>query len=162
MMGRRLDANFHIVIGKTSSAKHIEKCVNRVGLNVADLVLEPLASAEAVLTDDEREAGVALIDIGGGTTDLAIYYEGNIRHTAVIPFGGNVNPRILRRLLHSSEAGRPTQGNLRNSPSDIAPITKLLPFRASAGGSLRKYRLKTSQVSSGPLEEILDFVFTNN
>jgi len=90
MMGRRLDANFHIVIGKTSSAKHIEKCVNRVGLSVADLILEPLASAEAVLTDDEREAGVALIDIGGGTTDLAIYYEGNIRHTAVIPFGGNV------------------------------------------------------------------------
>ncbi|KAB2870471.1 MAG: cell division protein FtsA, partial [Bacteroidales bacterium] len=90
MVGRRLEANFHIVIGKTSSAKHIEKCVNRVGLNVNELVLEPLASGESVLTDDEREAGVALVDIGGGTTDLAIYYNGNVRHTAVIPFGGNI------------------------------------------------------------------------
>jgi len=90
MSGKRLEANFHIVIGQISSLKNIEKCVNRVGLKVCSLVLEPLASSEAVLTEDEKEAGVALVDIGGGTTDLAVFYDGIIRHTAVIPFGGNV------------------------------------------------------------------------
>ena len=90
MSGKRLEANFHIVIGQISSARNIEKCVTRCGLNVKNLILEPLASSQAVLTEDEREAGVALVDIGGGTTDIAVYYDGIIRHTAVIPFGGNV------------------------------------------------------------------------
>ncbi|MFH2095966.1 MAG: cell division protein FtsA [Bacteroidota bacterium] len=90
MSGKRLEGNYHIVIGQTASANNIKKCINRVGLNVIDLILEPLASSRAVLTDDEKEAGVALIDIGGGTTDIAVYYDGIIRHTAVIPFGGNV------------------------------------------------------------------------
>ncbi len=71
--GRRLEANFHIVVGQIASAKNIEKCVNRVGLKVNQLILEPLASSAAVLTDDEKEAGVALVDIGGGTTDLAVF-----------------------------------------------------------------------------------------
>src|SRR5512133_172932 len=90
MSGKRLEANFHIVIGQISSLKNIEKCISRVGLKVKSLILEPLASSEAVLTEDEKEAGVALVDIGGGTTDIAVYYDGIIRHTAVIPFGGNV------------------------------------------------------------------------
>lgn len=90
MSGKRLEANFHIVIAKIASAKNIEKCVNRIGLKINSLVLEPLASSEAVLTDDEKEAGVTLVDIGGGTTDIAVYYDDIIRHTAVIPFGGNV------------------------------------------------------------------------
>ena len=75
MSGRRLEANFHIVIGQVASAKNIEKCVNRVGLEINELILEPLASSEAVLTEDEKEAGVALVDIGGGTTDVAVYYD---------------------------------------------------------------------------------------
>jgi cell division protein FtsA len=90
MFGKRLEGNFHIVIGQTTSINNINKCVNRVGLKIVDLILEPLASSFAVLSPDEKEAGVALVDIGGGTTDLAIYYDGIIRHTAVIPFGGNV------------------------------------------------------------------------
>jgi cell division protein FtsA len=90
MSGKRLEANFQIVVGQTSSIKNIEKCVNRVGIGVYDVILEPLASAAAVLTEDEKEAGVVLVDIGGGTTDIAIYHDGIIRHTAVIPFGGNV------------------------------------------------------------------------
>lgn len=89
MLGRRLNGNFHIVIGKTVSASIIERCVERCGLKVNDIALEPLASAEAVLTEDEKEAGVALVDIGGGTTDLAIYHGGNVRHTAVVVFGGD-------------------------------------------------------------------------
>ncbi len=90
MHGGRLEANFHIVVGQVSSIKNIGRCIKSAGLNMANITLEPLASSEAVLSFEEKEAGVALIDIGGGTTDLAIFKDGIIRHTAVIPFGGNV------------------------------------------------------------------------
>lgn len=90
MYGSRLEANFHIVVGQISSIKNIGRCVKSSNLEVADITLEPLASAEAVLSQEEKEAGVVLVDIGGGTTDVAIFKDGIIRHTAVIPFGGNV------------------------------------------------------------------------
>jgi cell division protein FtsA len=90
MSGVQLEANFHIITGAMASAKNIYKCVAKAGLEVAELILEPLASASAVLSDEEKEAGVVLVDIGGGTTDIAIFHDGIIRHTAVIPFGGNV------------------------------------------------------------------------
>ncbi|MDP6999881.1 MAG: cell division protein FtsA [Candidatus Poribacteria bacterium] len=90
MYGGRLEANFHVVVGQVSSIKNIGRCIKSAGLDLAGITLEPLASAEAVLSNEEKEAGVALIDIGGGTTDLAIFKNGIIRHTAVIPFGGNV------------------------------------------------------------------------
>ena len=90
MSGVQLEANFHIITGQIAAAKNIFKCVNKAGLEVAELILEPLASSSAVLSDEEKEAGVALVDIGGGTTDIAIFHDGIIRHTAVIPFGGNV------------------------------------------------------------------------
>lgn len=160
MMGRRLDANFHIVIGKTSSAKHIEKCVNRVGLSVADLILEPLASAEAVLTDDEREAGVALIDIGGGTTDLAIYYEGNIRHTAVIPFGGNVITQDIKEgcsiLLKQADQLKEIYGI---ALSDIAPDNKIITIPGISGREPKEISVKNlAGIIQARMEEILDFV----
>ena len=90
MYGGRLEANFHVVVGQVSSIRNIGRCVKSAGLDLSDITLEPLASASAVLSQEEKEAGVALIDIGGGTTDLAIFKDGVIRHTAVIPFGGNV------------------------------------------------------------------------
>jgi cell division protein FtsA len=90
MYGGRLEANFHVVVGQVSSIRNIGRCVKSAGLDLSDITLEPLASASAVLSSEEKEAGVALIDIGGGTTDLAIFKDGIIRHTAVIPFGGNV------------------------------------------------------------------------
>lgn len=90
MLGNSLEANFHIIIGQTAAAKNIYKCVKKAGLEVVDLILEPIASAEAVLSEEEKEAGVVLVDIGGGTTDLAIFQDGIIRHTAVIPFGGDI------------------------------------------------------------------------
>lgn len=90
MYGGRLEANFHVVVGQVSSIRNVGRCIKSAGLNLANITLEPLASANAVLSQEEKEAGVALIDIGGGTTDLAIFKDGIIRHTAVIPFGGNV------------------------------------------------------------------------
>lgn len=90
MLGNSLEANFHIIIGQTAAAKNIYKCVKKADLEVVDLILEPIASAEAVLSDEEKEAGVVLVDIGGGTTDIAIFQDGIIRHTAVIPFGGDI------------------------------------------------------------------------
>jgi len=90
MSGVRLEANFHIITGQISASRNIMRCVEKVGLDVADITLEPIASSKAVLTDEEKEAGVALIDIGGGTTDITIFKDSIIRHTSVIPFGGNV------------------------------------------------------------------------
>ena len=90
MYGGRLEANFHVVVGQVSSIRNIGRCIKSAGLDLDGITLEPLASANAVLSHEEKEAGVALIDIGGGTTDLAIFKDGIIRHTAVIPFGGNV------------------------------------------------------------------------
>src|ERR1043166_8055757 len=90
MSGIRLEANFHIITGQIAAARNIYKCVQKAGLEVSELTLEPLASADAVLSNEEKEAGVVLVDIGGGTTDVAIFQDGIIRHTAVIPFGGNV------------------------------------------------------------------------
>ncbi|MET0690868.1 MAG: cell division protein FtsA, partial [Candidatus Binatia bacterium] len=89
MSGVRLEAKVHIVTGAVASVQNVIKCCNRSGLNVAEMVLAPLAVAEAVLTDEERELGVALIDVGGGTTDIAVYHDGTVKHTAVIPIGGN-------------------------------------------------------------------------
>ena len=90
MYGGRLEANFHVVVGQVSSIRNIGRCIKSAGLDLEGITLEPLASANAVLSFEEKEAGVALIDIGGGTTDLAVFKDGIIRHTAVIPFGGNV------------------------------------------------------------------------
>ena len=90
MSGMRLEAKVHIVTGAQSAAENIIKCVRRCGLEVEQLMLNPLASSVSVLTDDERELGVALVDIGAGTTDVAIFTGGAIRHTAVIPIAGDL------------------------------------------------------------------------
>jgi cell division protein FtsA len=96
MSGVRLEANFHIITGQITATQNIVKCVERAGLRVASLMLEPIASAAAVLSEDEKEAGVALVDIGGGTTDITIFKDGIIRHTAVIPFGGGVITKDIK------------------------------------------------------------------
>ena len=96
MSGIRLEANFHIITGQISASRNIMRCVEKAGLEVADVTLEPIASAASILSDEEKEAGVALVDIGGGTTDITIFKDGIIRHTAVIPFGGNVVTKDIR------------------------------------------------------------------
>jgi cell division protein FtsA len=90
MSGIKLEADFHIITAQTTAVHNINKCVRRANLEIENLILEPIASSMAVLTQDEKEAGVALVDIGGGTTDITIYYDNIIRHTAVIPFGGSI------------------------------------------------------------------------
>src|SRR5450631_3079769 len=89
MSGVRLEVKVHIVTGAVSAAQNIMKCVRRCGLEVQDLILQPLASAMAVLSEDEKDLGVCLVDIGGGTTDIAVFTQGAIRHTAVIPIAGD-------------------------------------------------------------------------
>lgn len=96
MSGSRLEANFHIITGQITASNNIHRCVERAGLEMAGVTLEPIASAASVLYADEKQAGVALVDIGGGTTDITIFQDGIIRHTAVIPFGGNVFTKDIK------------------------------------------------------------------
>ncbi|HSZ25297.1 MAG TPA: cell division protein FtsA [Cytophagaceae bacterium] len=90
MSGVRLEADFHVITAQTNAINNINKCIVKSGLVIDKLILEPIASSLSVLSDEEKEAGVVLVDIGGGTTDVAIFHDTIIRHTAVIPFGGNV------------------------------------------------------------------------
>jgi cell division protein FtsA len=114
MSGVRLEARVHIVTGAVSAAQNIAKCVRRCGLEVSDIILEQLASSHAVLTEDEKELGVCLIDIGGGTTDIAVFYEGAIQYTAVIPIAGdqvtNDIAMALRTPTKSAEGIKLTHG----------------------------------------------------
>ncbi|HPG72868.1 MAG TPA: cell division protein FtsA [Bacteroidales bacterium] len=103
MSGRQLEGNYHVVVAQIASVSNIKKCVNRMGLKVNGLVLEPLASSAAVLTGDEKEIGVALVDIGGGTTDVAIFHDGVLMHTAVIPLGGNVITSDIKQAFNILE-----------------------------------------------------------
>jgi len=97
MAGRRVEANFHIISGRVADIRNIKRCVDNARLDISSMLLEPIASSEAVLDEEEKSAGVALVDIGGGTTDLAIFHEGIIRHTAVIPLGGNIVTEDIRQ-----------------------------------------------------------------
>ena len=90
MMGVRLQADFHVITAQTNAIKNIKKCIDKSSLKIDELILEPIASSLSVLTKEEKEAGIVLVDIGGGTTDVAIFYDNIIRHTSVIPFGGNI------------------------------------------------------------------------
>jgi cell division protein FtsA len=160
MSGRRLEANFHIVIAQTASAKNIEKCVNRVGLKVKNLVLEPLASSESVLTADEKEAGVALVDIGGGTTDIAVYYDDIIRHTAVIPFGGNVITKDIKEgcaiLQRQAELLKMQFGS---ALGEMAEEDKVVSIAGIAGRDPKEISFKSlAYIIQSRMEEILDSV----
>ena len=160
MSGKRLEANFHIVVGQVASAKNIEKCINRVGLNVKQLILEPLASSEAVLTEDEKEAGVALIDIGGGTTDVAVYYDDIIRHTAVIPFGGNVVTRDIKEgcsiLSRQAESLKVQFGS---ALGDLAQEDKVVTIPGISGREPKEISFRSlAYIIQSRMEEIMDAV----
>jgi cell division protein FtsA len=135
MSGVRLEAKALVVTGAVSSAQNIVKCAQRTGLNVADIVLQPLASSLAVLSEDEKELGVCLVDVGGGTTDIAIYSNGAIVHTAVLSLGGNhlTNDVAvgLRTPTHEAERIKKTHGCAMASMVDKADTVEV----PSVGGS---------------------------
>jgi cell division protein FtsA len=160
MSGRRLEANFHIVVGEIASAKNIEKCINRVGLSVNQMILEPLASSAAVLTADEKEAGVALVDIGGGTTDVAVFYDDAIRHTAVIPFGGHVVTLDIKEgcsLLNRQAEALKTQFGM--ALGDVAPEDKVVTIPGISGREPKEISFKSlAYIIQSRMEEIIDAV----
>jgi len=160
MCGRRLEANFHIVIGQVAAAKNIEKCIRKANLTVKDMILEPLASSDAVLTEDEKEAGVVLVDIGGGTTDVAVYYDNIIRHTAVIPFGGNVITKDIKEgcaiLLRHAEQLKIQYGS---ALGDIAPEDKVVSIPGISGREPKEISFKSlAYIIQSRMEEIIDAV----
>jgi cell division protein FtsA len=158
--GIRLEGNFHIITGQVSAVKNIFKCVNRAGLDTVDLHLEPLASADAVLSDEEKEAGVVLVDIGGGTTDVAIFYDGIIRHTAVIPFGGNIVTEDIKEgcgiIKTQAEQLKVRFGSAlaqENQENEIISIPGL------RGRPHKEISIKfLAQIIQARMEEILEFV----
>ncbi len=160
MTGKRLEANFIIVVGQVSSARNIEKCIQRVGLKINSMILEPIASSEAVVTEDEKEAGVALIDIGGGTTDLVVYYDGIIRHTAVIPFGGNVLTSDIKEgcsiLQRQAEQLKIQYGM---ALGDMAPDDKVITIPGIAGRAPKEISFKNlAYIIESRMEEIIGAV----
>ncbi len=160
MSGIRLEANFHIISGQVTAARNINKCVHRAGLDVTELILEPLASADAVLSAEEKEAGVALVDIGGGTTDIAIFYDNIIRHTAVIPFGGNVVTEDIRQgcgiMRDQAELLKTKFGSAlaaENKENEVVCIPGL------RGRDPKEISLRTlSEIIQSRMEEILEHV----
>lgn len=129
MSGVKLEADFHVITAQTNAINNINKCVKRAGLEIENLILEPLASSLAVLSDEEKEAGICLIDIGGGTTDIAIFHDNIIRHTAVIPFGGNILTSDIKQgcmvMQHQAELLKTKFGKAigeEASPNEIVAI----------------------------------------
>ena len=161
MYGSRLEANFHIVVGQVSSIRNIGRCIKSSGLEMGDITLEPLASADAVLSDEEKEAGIALIDIGGGTTDVAIFKDGIIRHTAVIPFGGNVITEDIKEgcsiMGNQAEQLKVKFGSAwpgENKETEIVAIPGLL------GRDPKEISLKTlSKIINARVVEIIEQVY---
>lgn len=132
MSGVRLEADFHIITAQTNAIQNINKCVRRSDLAIENLILEPLSSSLSVLSDEEKEAGVCLVDIGGGTTDVAIFHDSIIRHTAVIPFGGNILTSDIKQgcmvMTHQAESLKTKFGKAiteEASPNEIVSIPGL-------------------------------------
>jgi cell division protein FtsA len=161
MLGTNLEANFHIIVGKTAAAKNIYKCVRRAGLEVVDLILEPLASAEATLSDEEKEAGIVLVDIGGGTTDIAIFQDHIIRHTAVIPLGGEVitddvrdGCSIIRKYAEELKVKYGSALASENSDTDVVAIPGL------KGRKHKEITLNNlASIIQARMEEIIELVY---
>jgi cell division protein FtsA len=161
MTGVELGANFHIITGNVSAIQNIFRCVNRVNCEVEQIMLEPLASASCVLSDEEKEAGVVLVDIGGGTTDIAIFHDKIVRHTAVIPLGGNVVTEDIKEgcaiIRSQAEALKVRYGSClseQNRDDEIVTIPGL-KGRAPKEISLRNL----ASIIQARVEEIVDQVF---
>jgi cell division protein FtsA len=161
MAGVKLEGNFHIITGQISAAKNIYKCVEKSGLKVSELALEPLASAEAVLSKEEMEAGVVLVDIGGGTTDVAIFYENIIRHTAIIPYGGNIITEDIKEgcnvMKAHAELLKVKFGSALANEQNENEIVSIPGIR---GREAREISIKNlSKIIQARIEEIMELVY---
>lgn len=160
MSGVRLEAKVHIVTGSVTSAQNIVKSANRVGLNVLDIVLEPLASAESVLSPEEKELGVAMIDIGGGTTDVTIFHAGAIKHTAVLPIGGNhLTNDIAAGLRTPSSSAEEIKRRYGVALSSLVQTSETIEVPSTGGREPRVMpRTLLAEIIQPRMEEILHLV----
>jgi len=161
MLGVRLEANCHIVTGQITAAKNIHKCVQKAGLELTELILEPIASAEAVLTQEEKEAGVVLMDIGGGTTDIAIFQDGILRHTAVIPFGGDIITEDIKEgctiIKNQAEALKIKFGSALASENQENEVVVIPGLR---GRSPKEISVKNlAHIIQARMEEIIEHAY---
>jgi len=161
MSGRRLEANFHIITGQIAAINNLVKCVRKAGLEVSGITLEPLASADAVLSNEEKEAGVVLVDIGGGTTDVAIFQDSIIRHTAVIPFGGNVITEDIKEgctiIKGQAELLKVKFGSALASENQENEIVSIPGLR---GREPKEITIKNlSHIIQARMEEIIEHVY---
>ena len=160
MSGVRLEANFHIITGQISASNNIHRCVERGNLKVESMTLEPIASAVAVLNEEEKEAGIALVDIGGGTTDITIFHEGIIRHTAVIPFGGNVITSDIKEgctvMQHQAEQMKVKFGS---ALADEVFDNRIITIPGIKGRDYKEIGEKNlARIIQARMEEIFDYV----
>lgn len=160
MAGVKLEADFHIITAQTNAIKNIKRAVERAGLTIDNLILEPLASSLAVLSEEEKEAGIALVDIGGGTTDIAIFYDGIIRHTAVIPFGGDIVTSDIKHgcqvLDNQAELLKTRFGN---SLSEEATENEVISIPGIRGRTPKEISIKNlSRIIEARMEEIIELV----
>lgn len=160
MSGIRLEANFHIITGQIAASNNLYRCVERAGLKAANMTLEPIASAAAVLSSEEKEAGVALVDIGGGTTDITIFQDGIIRHTAVIPFGGNAITKDIKEgctvMIQQAEKMKVRFGS---ALADEVFDNRIITIPGLKGRDAKEISEKNlARIIQARMEEILDYV----
>jgi cell division protein FtsA len=160
MCGIRLEANFHVITGQISAAQNIKKCVEKAGLNMNDLILEPLASSDAVLSDEEKEAGVVLVDIGGGTTDIAIFQDGIIRHTNCIPLGGNcITDDIKEGCMVMRTQAEVLKIRFGSALAQETPENQVVSIPGLRGREPKEISLKNlSHIIQARMEEIIEHV----
>ncbi|MGV3540725.1 MAG: cell division protein FtsA [Rufibacter sp.] len=162
MTGVRLEGNFHIITAQSNAINNINKCVNRAGLEIDQLILEPLASCMSVLSDEEREAGVALIDIGGGTTDLAIFKDNIIRHTAVLPFGGNIiTSDIKQGCMVMQNQAEQLKVRFGKAIADEASENEIVSIPGLRDRTPKEISLKNlAYIIEARMEEIVELVYS--
>ncbi|MDR2847476.1 MAG: cell division protein FtsA [Bacteroidales bacterium] len=161
MIGKKLDGNFNVVVGNVDSLKRIRKCIQKAGLTIKEIVLEPLASSEAVLYNVEKETGVALVDIGGGTSDVAIFYDNILRHSAVIPCGGNIVTSDIKTACGLSEqVAEDVKVQFGMALSDKADENKVIVIPPSVPGHQPKeISFSTlANIIQARMDEIIDAV----
>ena len=161
MSGMRLEANCHIITGQITAAKNIYKCVQKAGLDVENLTLEPLASSDAVLSEEEKEAGVVLVDIGGGTTDVAIFFDGIIRHTAVIPFGGNsITEDIREGCTVMRNQAEKLKTHFGSALADETKENEIISIPGLRGREPKEISMKNlANIIQARMEEIIEHVY---